>query len=235
MLSATRGTEMTAAPAAPATPSEITVREVTSDEGMRDVIALRERVYVADQGRLNSVDDTKDTFDKYDQHGTYLVAYRQAMPIGAVKLIRDSELGLPCESTAKLTVDLAEFRANGRLVEFGHLVSTPEVRSQGVGMHLMRHGFMFSVGKLKATHILGDFFADADGNFQPFYSRIGFRPISEPYRDVRFAGSPLSIVGLVEIAAAFKIWREGSEGQRKVLDFFLSDYDQFATTAATRR
>ena len=218
-----------------ATPSDITVREVTSDDGMRDVIALRERVYVADQGRLNSVDDTKDTFDKYDQYGTYLVAYREAMPIGAVKIIRDSELGLPCESTAKLTMNLAELRRNGRLVEFGHLVSTPEVRSQGVGMHLMRHGLMFSVGKLKATHILGDFFADTDGNFQPFYAHLGFRPICEPYRDVRFAGSPLSIVGLADIEAAFKLWREGSAGQRKLLDFFLADYEQYAEAAAPSR
>lgn len=217
------------------TASEITVREVTSDEGMRDVLLLRDRVYVTDQGRLGSVDDTKDTFDKYDQYGTYLVAYHDATPIGAVKIISDSELGLPCESTAKLTVNLAELRANGRLVEFGHLVSAPEVRSQGVGMHLMRHGLMYSVGKLKATHILGDFFADADGNFQPFYARVGFRPVSEPYRDVRFTGSPLSIVGLADIEASFKIWREGSEGQRKLLDYFLSDYDQYAAPAANRR
>jgi len=212
------------------TDDEITVREVTDDRGMRDVLTLRDRVYVTDQGRLSSVDDTKDTFDKYDQYGTYLVAYRAATPIGAVKIIRDSALGLPCESTAKLTVDLGAYRANGLLVEFGHLVSAPEVRAQGVGMHLMRHGLMFSVGKLKATHILGDFFADEDGNFQPFYARVGFRPISEPYRDVRFSGSPLSIVGLVEIAAAFKIWREGSENQRKVLDYFLADYEQYASS-----
>ncbi len=206
--------------------NDISVREVNSDDGMRDVVALRNLVYVADQGRLNSVDDTRDTFDKYDEYGTYLVAYRDAIPIGVVKIIRDSVLGLPCESTAKLTVNLVELRARGRLVEFGHLISTPEVRSQGVGMHLMRHGFMFSVGKLKATHILGDFFADEDGNFQPFYARVGFRPISEPYRDVRFAGSPLSIVGIVEIAAVVKRWREGSENQHKLLDYFFADYDK---------
>lgn len=212
--------------------SEVVVREVTSEEGMKDVLALRDRVYVADQGRLTSIDDTKDTFDKYDQYGTYLVGYLDGVPIGTVKIIRDSELGLPCESEARLTVNLNDYRANGRLVEFGHLVSAPEVRSQGVGMQLMRHGLMFSVKKLKATHILGDFFANEDGSFQPFYARVGFRPICEPYRDERFAGSPLSVVGLVEIEAAFKIWREGSESQRKLLDFFLTDYDQYAADAS---
>lgn len=217
--------------AARSTASEVTVREVNSEQGMRDVLALRERVYVADQGRLNSVDDTKDTFDKYDQYGTYLVGYIDGAPIGAVKIIRDSELGLPCESTARLTVNLNDYRTNGRLVEFGHLVSAPEVRSQGVGMQLMRHALMFSLGKLKATHILGDFFANEDGSFQPFYARVGFRPICEPYRDVRFAGSPLSVVGLAEIEAGFKMWREGSESQRKLLDFFLTDYDQYAAGA----
>jgi predicted GNAT family N-acyltransferase len=214
------------------TTNEITVREVTSAEGMRDVIALRDRVYVADQGRLNSVDDTKDTFDKYDQHGTYLVGYLDTTPIGVVKIIRDSDLGLPCEAVARLTVNLDDYRGNGRLVEFGHLVSAPEVRSQGVGMQLMRHALMFSVGKLKATHILGDFFANEDGSFQSFYTRLGFKPICEPYRDVRFAGSPLSVVGLVEIEAAFKLWREGSESQKKLLDFFLTDYDKYAASPA---
>jgi predicted GNAT family N-acyltransferase len=190
-------------------------------------------VYVTDQGRLSSVDDTKDTFDKYDQYGTYLVAYSQGKAIGTVKVIRDSALGLPCESEAELTVNLHELRTHGRLVEFGHLVSAPEVRMQGVGMQLMRHGLMFSIAKLNASHILGDFFADADGNFQPFYARVGFRPISKPYRDVRFTGSPLSIVGLAEIAPAFKMWRDGTEQQRKVLDFFFAGYDQYAASLTT--
>jgi predicted GNAT family N-acyltransferase len=212
--------------------NDVSVRKVDSSEGMQDVLFLRNSVYVNDQGRLHSVEDTKDTFDKYDQYGTYLVAYRGTMPVGAVKIIRDSELGLPCESTAKLVVSLADLRATGRLVEFGHLISAPEARSQGIGMHLMRHGLMFSVGALRATHILGDFFADETGQFQPFYARVGFRAISEPYRDTRFAGSPLSIVGLVEIEAAFKIWREGSESQRKLLDYFLADYGQYSVSTA---
>ncbi|WP_437683452.1 N-acyl amino acid synthase FeeM domain-containing protein [Sorangium sp. So ce131] len=209
------------------TVNEITVREINSEAGMRDVITLRDRVYVDDQGRLNSVDDTKETFDKYDEYGTYFVAYSDAIPIGAVKIIRDSALGLPCESTAKLTVNLDEYRAKGaRLVEFGHLVSAPEVRSQGVGMQLMRHGLLHSITKLRATHILGDFFADASGNFQHFYTHVGFEPICEPYQDVRFAGSPLSVVGMVAIETAFKLWREGSESQRKLLHFFFSDLDR---------
>lgn len=209
-----------------ATAGDVTVRRVVDEAGMRDVITLRDRVYVADQGRLTSVDDTRETFDKYDEYGTYLVAYAGASPIGTVKIIRDSELGLPCESTATLTVNLNDYRSNGRLVEFGHLVSAPEVRSQGVGMQLMRHALAFSIGELGATHILGDFFAEADGSFQPFYGRVGFRPVSEPYSDVRFAGSPLSIVGMVEIQEAIRIWREGSESQRKLLAFFFADHAQ---------
>jgi predicted GNAT family N-acyltransferase len=220
MLNATRGTEMNHARTAA---DNITFREVTDEAGMRDVISLRDRVYVADQGRLSSVDDTRDTFDKYDAHGTYLVAYSGGTPVGTVKVIRDSELGLPCESTATLTVDLSPLRKHGRLVEFGHLVSAPEVRSQGIGMKLMRHALMFSVRKLRATHIFGDFFAEADGSFQPFYARVGFKPVSEPYRDVRFTGSPLSIVGMVDISEALQIWRQGSESQRKLLDFFFAD------------
>jgi predicted GNAT family N-acyltransferase len=211
-------------------PKNVTVRQARTEEDMRDVLMLRERVYVADQGRLNSVDDTKETFDKYDQHGTYLVAYGDAGAIGAVKIIRDSDLGLPCESTARLSVDLNQYRAQGgRLVEFGHLVSAPEVRSTGVGMLLMRKGLMFSINELKATHLLGDFFADDEGNFQPFYTLVGFQPICAPYRDVRFAGSPLSVVGMVDVEAGMKLWREGSESQRQMLEYFLGQ-DQLSAS-----
>lgn len=207
---------------------DITVREVTDEAGMQDVLALRERVYVADQARLSSVEDTLETFDKYDRHGTYLVAYVAGVAVGTIKVIRDSEIGLPCESIAKLTVGLDAYRGRGRLVEFGHLVSAPEVRSQGIGMQLMRHALIFSVSRLGATHILGDFFSGKDGQFQPFYAHLGFIPISEPYRDTRFSGSPLSVVGLVEIRGALEVWRKGLESKPKRLDYFLSDYEGYA-------
>ena len=38
-----------------------------------------------------------------------------------------------------------------------------------------------------------------------------------------------AIVGMVEIKEALKIWREGSEAQRKLLDFFFADYAQYAS------
>lgn len=227
MLNASRSVEN-----ARAIGDEITVKEVVDEAGMRDVLELRQRVYVADQNRLGSIEDTKDTFDKFDQYGTYFVAYRQDVALGAVKIIRDSELGLPCESEAPLTVDLHALRKTGRLVEFGHLVSSPEVRSRGIGMQLMKHGLMFSIAKHQATHILGDFFADENGNFQSFYTRCGFRPASAAYRDARFTNAPLSIVGIAEIGIAFQMWRHGTEEQRKMLDFFFAGYDQYEASAA---
>lgn len=199
------------------------IRRTYSDEDRQAVMALRQAVYVEEQGRLTSSDQMKDTFDRYNAHSTYFIAYCSSAPIGAIKVINDSSMGLPCETI----VNLAPWRTEEtHLVEFGHLITLPSYRSQGVGMAMMREALIFSVRELKPTHILGDFFVDTKGGGQlhEFYRNLGFVALSPPYQDQRFVNSPFSLVAIMAIADGLNLWRTCRGPQKKVLDFFFSDW-----------
>src|SRR4051794_7372389 len=191
------------------------------------LLRLRDLVYVRDQGRLGDVDDMAGTFDRFDSRAVYLLAEERsgsvAEPVGTVKIVEDSPLGLPCEDM----VDLAGFRPGKRLAEFGHLMTIPQIRNRNVGMRLMREALMHSVTRLGATHVLGDFFAEADGSLRGFYTDLGFVGLGEPYQDARFKDAPLSVVGALDLEQAAARCRDGagSAQQQALLRYFFHDYD----------
>ncbi|MFF4414506.1 GNAT family N-acyltransferase [Streptosporangium sp. NPDC001559] len=204
--------------------SSVTFRVAQSQADRDAVLRLRDAVYVQDQGRLSDAADTADTFDRFDAHADYIVAYQGAEAVGTVKIVPDSVAGLPCEDV----VDVASLRAAGRLVEFGHLMTLPQVRHREIGMALMRRGLVHSVTRHGATHVLGDFFAEAGGGLRSFYTEIGFVALHEPYRDVRFREAPLSLVAVLDLAgAAARARTEAGRGNR-LLQYFFHDYDDYA-------
>ncbi|MFC4502407.1 MULTISPECIES: GNAT family N-acetyltransferase [Streptomyces] len=189
-----------------------------------DVLRLRDAVYVQDQERLADAADTAGTFDRFDGQAQYIVGYRGDEPVGTIKVVPDSPLGLPCDDT----VDLTALRPGNRLVEFGHLMTLPAVRSQNIGMVLMREALVHSVRAHRATHILGDFFVDDSGGLRDFYREIGFTALHEPYRDIRFQGAPLSLVAVLDTADAVRRARTGEHRGSRLLQFFFGDYDTYA-------
>jgi predicted GNAT family N-acyltransferase len=199
------------------------VAQTSSDKAA--VLRLRDEVYVRDQGRLTAVQDMAGTFDRYDQQAVYLLANDGTEAIGTIKLIADSPLGLPCDDS----VDLASLRGPGRvLVEFGHLMTLPRVRNRSVAVGLMREALLYSVGRLHATHVLGDFFANELGDLHNFYTLLGFEAIGEPYPDHRFAGSPLSVVAYLDLAQAAARSGQSTGRSGELLRYFFHDYDQHA-------
>lgn len=189
-------------------------------EDKRQVIRLRELVYVHDQGRLNHASDMAATFDRFDAFADYILAEYAGQPVGAIKVVRDSALGLPCEDI----VDLSEFGAGHRLVELGHLMTVPKFRTQHIGMGLMRAGLVHGVRWCGATRLVGDFFVDNSGALRSFYQAIGFVPLGEPYRDERFAGAPLSLVAGLDLAEAAARLPASKGKVRDLLQFFFHDY-----------
>jgi predicted GNAT family N-acyltransferase len=190
------------------------------------VIALRDAVYVRDQERLTDVGDTAATFDRFDPHAVYILALAGPVAVGTVKVVPDGEAGLPCDDVADLT---ALRRPGHRLVEFGHLMTLPEVRHQSLGMALMREALALSVRRYRATHVLGDFFADEQtGGLRPFYLSVGFTAVTEPYADARFHNAPLSIVGALDLVAAARRCATEEHRGNKVLQYFFAGYDAYA-------
>jgi putrescine aminotransferase len=207
--------------------AELSFHAAETAQDKAAVLRLRDAVYVQDQGRLADAADMAATFDRFDRQAVYLLAERDGVPVGTIKLIADSEAGLPCEEA----VDLTGFRPGKRLVEYGHLLTLPSVRDTAVATGLMREALVYSVGRLGATHVLGDFFIDGTGSLRAFYTYLGFEPLGEPYRDERFQDAPLSVVAVLDLADAAGRC-ERTEGRRgELLRYFFHDYHRHATRA----
>ncbi|MFI6448424.1 N-acyl amino acid synthase FeeM domain-containing protein [Kitasatospora sp. NPDC050543] len=204
--------------------STVNFRVARTPAERADVLRLRDAVYVQDQGRLADATDTAETFDRFDAHAEYILAYDGDQALGTVKIVPDSAAGLPCDDV----VDLTALRARGRLVEFGHLMTLPQVRGQEIGMSLMRQGLVHSVAVHGATHVLGDFFVDDGGGLRGFYRAIGFVAMHEPYEDVRFQGAPLSLVGMLDVRAAAALAGTAAGADNRLLQYFFHDYDDYA-------
>ncbi|BCL16582.1 GNAT family N-acetyltransferase [Micromonospora sagamiensis] len=198
--------------------------ESTADRAA--VLRLRDAVYVQDQGRLHDAADTEQTFDRFDPYAHYILALDGDEPVGTVKVIPDQAAGLPCEDV----VDLTALRPGNRLVEFGHLMTLPAIRSRSVGLALMREALVHSVRRFGATHIIGDFFVDENsGQLRDFYLEIGFVPLGEPYLDERFAGGPLSLVAYLDVPDAVARSRTPEGRRSRLLQFFFADYHAYAS------
>lgn len=164
----------------------------------QDILALRQLVYVVREERLSSVNSMQATFDCYDKYGTYLLAYDKDKPVGAIKIITDSPLGLPCEAIT----NLEELRQQGaRLVEFGHLITSPDMRGARVVIDLIREAIVFAITRCRATHMLADMFFDQDrpkGFNGHVYNRLGFDIQYGPYNDHRFLNAPQSLIVMLD-------------------------------------
>ncbi|MFG1955074.1 GNAT family N-acyltransferase [Micromonospora sp. NPDC048830] len=204
-------------------------RVAESPEDWDAVIRLREAVYVHDQSRLTDVADTATTFDRFDGYASYILAEDETGAIGTIKVVPDGEIGLPCDDV----VDLGALRRPGhRLVEFGHLMTLPRIRQQSVGMALMREALVHSVTRHRATHVLGDFFADEDtGGLRPFYLEVGFVALTPPYADERFHNAPLSVVGALDVEAAARRCHTEEGRASRLLQYFFADYHAYAAAA----
>ncbi|MFJ5224063.1 GNAT family N-acetyltransferase [Streptomyces sp. NPDC088400] len=216
----------------------VTFRLARTEADKAHVLRLRQAVYVGDQGRLADAGDTAATFDRFDPYAEYIVGYDGGRPVGTVKVVPDTAVGLPCDDS----VDLAGLRRGNRLVEFGHLMTLPDVRHREIGMALMREAVIHSARKHDVTHILGDFFVDDSEGLRGFYKEIGFAALHEPYEDIRFKGSPLSLVAALDVADAVSRARTPEGKKSRLLRYFFGDYDSYkrgeaadADTAAVPR
>ncbi len=212
------------------TTNNIELRIATTARAKQDVLALRKAVYVGTENRISEVADFQQTFDRWDEQARYIVAYDEGTPVGTVKVIPDSEAGLPCAEF----VDLAAVRARGLPVEFGHLIVLPGQRGQGIGMLLMREAFRFSVHEFRATHIVADLFLDKRDT-STFYRKLGFEVLHGPYRDPRFLGAPESLLMIVDIDRTVRMAAEPDSPVNQLLDFFLADKPKPTIAAEPRQ
>jgi GNAT superfamily N-acetyltransferase len=204
-------------PSVPLPADDIAYRKATGDD-RGHILALRRAVYVDADRRIASADDF--SFDRYDDRATYFLAMGPDGPLGTVKTIVDSEIGLPVDEVA----DLSAVRPGKILVEWGHLMTLPRVRAQGVGLMLMREALAYCVNEVGATHVIGDVFIDKseNGYIARFYRAFGFVDLHGPYRDPRFIDAPESMIMICDLAATIRNLRQASGQIRELFDKLFS-------------
>lgn len=194
----------------------ISCRLVHTHADREAVLRLREAVYVQSDQRISCVGDFRETFDKYDRYASYLLACLDGEPVGAVKVIRDSDIGLPCEEIASIRG--VRDQAAG-LVEFGHFITLPTVRKNSVVFAIMASAVSFAANECEASHILADvFFEKAIEDFENhFYRRLGCEIVHGPYGDHRFLEAPQSLVIVFSIAEMIRRAEQASGHEKRLL------------------
>ena len=177
---------------------------------------LRETIYVAAENRIGEVGDFAGSFDRYNEHSKWFIALSEGRAVGVVKVIRDSELGLPYE----IVLGRGKRGADDVYAEIGHLLSISGPQSQPVVLGLMREAFAYCSNELGATHVVGDVFVDKRRG-DAFYHRIGFTTLHGPYKDDRFLNAPMSAIVVLRVADLAPLMRRG-EGTLKELLRYLT-------------
>ena len=174
----------------------IEFREVIGSTDWHHIQALREAIYVTAENRIGEETGFYGSFDQYDNYSKWFLAMSEGRAVGCVKVIRDSDIGLPYE-----TIIGRQKRAPGKVVaEIGHLLSLSGPMSTPVVLGLMRESFAYCVNQLGATHVVGDVFLDKSKG-DAFYRRIGFTTLHGSYHDPRFVDAPLSMIIILEVAS----------------------------------
>ncbi len=199
----------------------IAIRPVTNEADWAQIAQLRETIYVQQSARIGGVDGMAETFDRYNAQAHWLLAEAGGQPLGTVKIIRDSENGLPFEvMTGAWPKESGEVFA-----EIGHLLTLPGVSAEPVVMALMRAAFAHAVNDLGATHLVGDVFVDRTRG-DAFYRRIGFQTAHGPYRDGRFLDAPMSMVMLLRVADLPDLMQRTRGLRMALLRYLTADWNR---------
>ena len=188
------------------------------EQGLVDILKLRKEVYISEDQRINSVDDFAESFDRYNSHSTYFLAFYKDRAVGTIKVIQDSPIGLPCDEVTNID----NWKNKGKVVEFGHLIVLPEFRKSNVVFSLMREALKYTIETINAKYILADLFLDKKNHLKAFYHQAGFIEIFGPYKDSRFGNSPESSLIILDISKLYNIYRTAKGEKRKLLEFLLN-------------
>ena len=187
------------------------------EQGLVDILKLRKEVYISEDQRINSVDDFAESFDRYNPHSTYFLAFYKDQAVGTIKVIEDSPIGLPCDEVTNID----NWKNKGKVVEFCHLIVLPEFRKSNVVFHLMREALKYTIETINAKYILADSFLDKKNHLKASYL-LGFIEIFGPYKDSRFNNSPESSLIILDISKLYNIYRTAKGEKRKLLEFVLN-------------
>ncbi len=207
----------------------IRMKVARSAEELDDVFRLRYNVYVRERGKFskeNLIEKEPRIVDRFDAvpEVANVIAYRGNKAIAAMRVNKDSKIGLPAEDY----FDFSETRAKIEKEYPKDGVKKPVFVSGSMlaidNMWRNRRNVIFALFKMAAgvmhdwggTHVIGSISEET----LSLYGRIGFKPISEPKWNSVVDDSLVSIVA--PFAKVFK-WTIGGIGE-KVDKFWLDNF-----------
>lgn len=204
----------------------IRLKVARTEKELKDVFAFRHQVYVTERGKFGC-GSSKGIVDQYDAMPSVanIVAYEGGSVIAAMRVNKDSEIGLPAEeyfdfSDTRRAIE-KEYRESGAekpLLVGGSMLAIREDwrnrRNIILALFKMAAGVMHDWG---ATHVIGSISEETLG----LYGRIGFKAIGKPEWNDEVNDN------LVPILAPFALqgfeWTYGNISE-KISPFWLNNF-----------
>lgn len=179
----------------------------TPPDGLAEHVALRKAVFTEryagqtrDPGELSRTMDEND----FDWRSVLVTARHGGAPVGTLRIVGDSELGLPLEQESGQRCDA--LRRRGRIAEVGRLAIVAEWRLRpNLYVALMLGVFAYALDESVRTLV-----ADMPGHLVRSYRAQGFVPFGTPFRHA--AGGSIFLPGCCDVAALIDAGeREGAD------------------------
>lgn len=185
-------------------PVDAGVYKAISPSDFEQVNTLWRRVYGEEFGWLSPSDGVL-LKDRYDSHSTYLLAKIDGQVVGTMRLVTDSDEGLPVEQF----VSIEDLRGSRRLMECQRLMILPDYRNKR--WPALPHGVLGGLVKgclhwclaNGVSHILADLFMGTKTTPLKPLMALGFQETGKEFIDSELAESDKSIALILEVGELF--------------------------------
>ena len=214
----------------------IRVKAAENAKELADVYKLRHQVYVEGEGYFKDHpgDHIVDQFDTLPQV-INVIAYKGDIPIGTIRLNRDSEIGLPCDEIYDFTEyrksEIAKAKAEGlpapTFCSGGMLAIAEDWRNRRDLFQALFRMTLDVGGQWGGTHVL----LTVNVKSASIYKRLGFSIISEQIWSDAIGEH---IVAMVSPFQPVYDWAFGSFSDKKeLLDSFAGCFQVYLADAGT--
>lgn len=214
----------------------IRIKTAETAKELSDIYKLRQQVYIEQEGYFtdHSIDHIIDKFDTLPDV-INVIAYKNGIPVGTIRINKDSDIGLPCDEH----YDFTDYRQ--RIISQTESEGLPEPIFCSAGMLAIAEDFRNRRDLLKAlfrmtlnagetwgcTHLL----ITANVKSASIYQRLGFETISEPFWSEEIGEH------LVALASPFdqvSDWARGPfSDKEKLLSSFAGRFQVYLADAGT--
>lgn len=200
------------------------VYKAETNDDLDAVNTLWDAVYGEECGWLRPADGPRYE-DRYHAHSTYLMARAEGRVVGTMRMVADSQEGLPVEQF----VSISDLRHGKRIVECQRLMTLREYRNRrwqefpyGVLGALVKAGLHWCIVR-GFTHIFADLFANTKTTPIGPLKGLGFEETGKEFIDTELDEPDLSLGLLLTVGELFsRPFRTDSPFYR-----YLMEYDEY--------